>query len=322
MSRARLIALAALGAAALAATGVAAASHRTQTTQQAAATFDAGSVSHEKTTTCIAGDGTYENTTATYTGTAGSSDARLSGSLQIRAHSVLNTSTGLGWVEGSFRVRGNDAGAHGTFHAAIAGGNAVGAIAGTVNRPTGKLVASFVSRYSPGDGFSSGKVGSGTTNVTSAGTIFSHGACVKAKSHTLTAVFALRLTSGQAVPPTKGLKARASGRLTLDVARDSNGTITGATAVFDVNYRFPGSVTITGLGLYAGAKGTSASASDIDAGTGSFTDGDGHGNVTKTAAISGALAQDLLAHPRNYYIQLNTDSGALRDQLHRPARRY
>ncbi len=245
MSRARLIALAALGAAALAATGVAAAGHRTQTTQQAAATFDAGSVSHEKTTTCVADDGTYENTTATYTGTAGSSDARLSGSLQIRAHSVLNSSTGLGWMEGSFRVRGNDAGTHGTFHAAIAGGNAVGAIAGTVNRPAGKLVASLAAGFTPSGGFANGTLGAGGS-PSGAGTIFSRGSCTRAKNQVFTAVSRLTLTPRAAVPPENDLKAAASGSVTLDVTRGSNGEITAAKAVFYVNYRFQGQVTIDG----------------------------------------------------------------------------
>ena len=129
MSKKRLAAAGAL-VAALTVSGVAAAGHRSQATQQAAADFSAGSVTRTHTKTCTASDGAYQETTATYSGTASSSDARLNGPLEIRASSVVNTTTGVGWVEGSFRIRGSDAAANGTIHAALAGGNAVGAVVG------------------------------------------------------------------------------------------------------------------------------------------------------------------------------------------------
>ncbi|HXH96748.1 MAG TPA: hypothetical protein VNH40_06000, partial [Gaiellaceae bacterium] len=77
MSRPRIVAFGTLAAAALAAAGVAVAGHRTQTTQQAAASFSASDVSHAKTTTCVASDGTYQDTNATYAGSATSGDSRL-----------------------------------------------------------------------------------------------------------------------------------------------------------------------------------------------------------------------------------------------------
>ena len=92
MSRARNVALGTLGAAAWAAAGVAAAGHRGQTTQQAAATFGAGAVSHDKTTTCVAGDGTYQYTDATYTGTANLSGTTAIPKAQLSTLDVVTDS--------------------------------------------------------------------------------------------------------------------------------------------------------------------------------------------------------------------------------------
>lgn len=313
MSRKRLAAFGGLGAAALVAAGVAAAGHRTQTTQQATASFAAAPVSPNRTTTCVASDGTYQDTKATYTGTtSGASDPRLNGALEIRAHSVLNTTSRIGWLDGTFRVRAGDGGAHGTIHAAIANGKAVGALNGTVNRPAGKLVASFASVFTPTGGFTSGELGTG--NADGAGTIFSHGTCKKTRHEVFNAVSQFRLTGRQVVPPSNGVKGAGAASLTLDVTRDPTGAIVSAKAVFYVNYRFQGSITIMRLALYQGARGTNG-ANVLDSNIGSFTDGDGHGNLTQSVGVPPSLAQSLLANPRGYYVQLDTSAGSLRHQL-------
>jgi hypothetical protein len=320
MSRARITALGTLGAAALAAAGVAAAGHRAQATQQAAASFSADAVSHARTAGCVAGDGTYQDTNATYTGSATSSDARLDGTLVIRVHSIVNTTTGLGWLAGSFRVHGSQGDAHGTLHAAIDADKAVGAVTGAANRPVGKLVASFTSGFTPSAGFSDGTLGAGS-GVSGAGTIFSRGACTKTKRLALAAVSKLRLTPGQVVQSHAAAKSVATGSLTVDVTRDSAGTITEAKVVFYANYRFPGAATISHLGLYQGARGTNG-AQVLDSGATSFTDTDGRGNLTESVAgVPASLVQALLSHPHDYYVQLDADAGGLRDQLGRFVRR-
>jgi hypothetical protein len=307
MRRNRPIALAALGCAALAAAGVAAASHRrTQATTQAAATFAAGTVSNSHTSSCTAGDGTYEETTATYTGSASSSVPQLNGDLTIRAHSVLDTTSGLGWVEGNFVVRGGDGSLHGTLNAALSGGNAVGTVVSGAGREHTRLVATVASAFAPATGFTSGSLGSGS--AAGAGVLYEHGACTKAKRVRPVEVTQLRFR------PESGT-GTASGNLTLDVTQDSNGAIVSANAVFYVNYRFGAPVTITGLTLHEGDNGSSGPVV-IDTGTVSFTDSDGSGNLTRTVAnISGSLAQALLENPRGYYVELTTSSSALRAQL-------
>ena len=319
MSRRRTTALAAFGAVALAAAGIAVAAHKTQSTQGAAADFATGAATRSHSRTCTASDGTYQDTNAVYTGTAtNASDPRLAGTLTIRAHSVLNTTTGLGWLDGTYRVKGSNGGTHGTIHAALAGGNAVGSLTGSVNRPGSKLVSSFWAGFSQLGGFTGGKLGSGS--ISGAGTIFSHGQCSPGRKHLFTvAIFHLQLNGREAVPPAK-LNAHGVGTLTLDLTRDSSGTITGASAVFDVDYGFEGSVSISDIALYQGAHGTNGT-KVLDSGIASFTDTDGHGNATNTATgVSGSLAQALLANPRGYYLQLDSSLGTLRDQLGGPAR--
>jgi hypothetical protein len=311
-----------LGVAAIAVAGVAAATRHAQTTQAAAADFNAATVSHSSSQTCTASDGTYQLTTATYTGTSTSSDGRLNGTLTIRASSVVNMTTKLGFLDGSLRVRGTNAGANGTIHAAIANGAVVGSIVGEASRPEAKLVASVSAAFAPTTGFAGGKLGSGSAN--GAGVLYTRGDCRKPAKQPSTVVFHLNLTPGEVVPRVKGLYANATGNLTLDLTRDATGAITSGNVVFYVNYRFPGSVTITGLALHQGARGSNGPVA-LDAGVGTVTDTDGHGNLTKV--VSGAsptLLNALLSNPHGYYVDLTTAAntgGALRDQLASPDRR-
>jgi hypothetical protein len=300
MSRKRIVVPAALLAAALAAAGVSAgALHRTQSTSSAAATFDAGTVSQQSSRACTSTDGTYLETTATYTGTASSSDPRLSGPLRIRAHSVVNTTTGLGWVEGAFRVRDDGGGVRGTLRAAVAGGRAAGTVEGRAGGPAGKLVASVAGGFTPDHGFASGSLGS-TGSANGIGVVFQRGACTNAKHVRTVYVAGLGF---RGVP-----KARATGTFTLDVSRDSNGAVTAATAVFYVNYRFASTLTVQGLAVH-----DDGGATVLDSGTSAFTDD--AGNLTKTVSVPGSIAQALLDQPRRYDVELATSAGTLKAPL-------
>ena len=323
MLRPRLVVPVVLVVAAVAAAGVAAATRHTQSTQAAAADFAAGSVTRSHTTTCTASDGTYQFTTATYTGTATSSDPRLNGTVEIRSSSVVNTTTKLGWLDGTLRIRGTNAGSKGRIHAAIANGAAVGSLVGEGTRPAAKLVASLSGAFTPATGFAaSSKIGSGSAN--GAGVLYTRGDCRKPKQGPSTAVFHLHLAPGQVVPHVTGLNAEGTGNLTLDLTRDVSGNVTGGNVVFYVNYRFPGSVTITGLALHQGARGANGPVA-LDAAVGTITDTDGRGNLTKVVSgASATLLQALLTSPHGYYVDLTTSAntgGALRDQLGSPDRR-
>ena len=309
-----------LAVTAIAATSVAAAVRHTQSTQAAAADFTAGSVSRSHTATCVASDGTYQVTTALYQGTATSSDPRLNGNLDIRADSVVNTTTKLGWLNATLRVHGASAGAWGTVHAAIANGLAVGSVVGRGGSPDSKLVASFSAAFAPATGFTSGKLGSGSAN--GAGILFTRGECRRAKRQTSTAVFRLHLRPGEVVPRPSGLRAEGSGNLELNGMGAEK--LDSGNVVFYVNYRFPGAVTLTGLAVHQGARGSNGPVV-LDAAIGSVTDSDGRGNLTKViGGAAPALLEALLANPHGYYVDVSTSAntaGALRDQLESPQKR-
>ena len=140
----------------------------------------------------------------------------------------------------------------------------------------------------------------------------------KSQQNAAVTVFDLKLEPQQEVPRVTGLRAFARGNVTLDVTRDAAGAITSGEVVFYVNYDFPGSVTITGLHVHQGAKGTNGPIV-VDSGVASFTDADGEGNVTTVVtSVTPATLQAILDSPRSYYANLHTSvnpTGALRDQL-------
>ena len=135
-----------------------------------------------------------------------------------------------------------------------------------------------------------------------------------------TPVFKLLLTPRQEVPPVTDVRALARGNVTFDLTR-SNGSITEGEVVFYFNYRFRGPVTIVGLHIHVGDRGENGPIV-VDSGVTSFTDPDGKGNITTVVTgVDPALLQAILAHPRDYYVNLHTSThptGALRDQLHHP----
>ena len=153
------------------------------------------------------------------------------------------------------------------------------------------------------------------------------GAQAKKPALSATPVFKLHLKPSQEVPAIKGLKADAVGHVTFDLTRNAAGAITSGEVVFYFNYKFPGTVTISGLHIHVGAKGTAPPNNVVvDSGTSEPPDADGQGNLTKVVTGSPATLQAILDNPRNYYVNLHTSTpphlgGALRAQLHNPTKR-
>jgi hypothetical protein len=145
---------------------------------------------------------------------------------------------------------------------------------------------------------------------------------LKKPSLSATPVFKVHMKPSQEVPRIQGLRAKAVGHITFDLERSSAGAITSGEVVFYVNYSFPGSVTISGLHIHQGAKGSNGSIV-VDSGVTSFTDADGRGNITRVVAGSPATLQAILDNPRGYYVNLHTTTpphpgGAVRAQLRNP----
>jgi CHRD domain len=138
-----------------------------------------------------------------------------------------------------------------------------------------------------------------------------------------TPVFKLHLKPSQEVPPIKGLKADAVGSVTFDLERSSAGAITSGEVIFYFNYKFPGSVTITGLHIHQAPKAING-AIVVNSGVASFTDADGEGNVATVVSGTPSTLQAILDKPRDFYVNLHTSvnlGGALREQLHNPKKR-
>ena len=136
-------------------------------------------------------------------------------------------------------------------------------------------------------------------------------------------MFKLLLKPSQEVPRITDLRAQARGNVTFDLVRDANGAITEGEVVFYFNYRFPGPVEIVGLHIHDGDKGANGPVV-VNSGVTAFTDQDGKGNITTVVTgVDPALLQAILAHPREYYVNLHTSmypAGAARDQLHNPVK--
>ena len=150
------------------------------------------------------------------------------------------------------------------------------------------------------------------------------GATAKKPALSATPVFKLHLKPNQEVPPIKGLKADAVGSVTFDLERSSAGAIMAGEVIFYVNYAFPAAVTVTGLHIHQGAKGTNGPIV-VSSGVASISDGDGKGNVTTVVTgTAPATLQAILDNPRSYYVNLHTSvnpGGALREQMHNPKKR-
>ena len=131
--------------------------------QAASATFDAATVTDLHSGTCTGADGTYTRTKATYTGNSVSSDARLNGTLTVKARTLYNSTTGLGVVQGRFRVDNADGHTAGKLMAVDSAGSLDGFVGGWSMGPHAGLVGSLTATFDPATGFSEGQLGTGSS---------------------------------------------------------------------------------------------------------------------------------------------------------------
>lgn len=144
----------------------------------ASSEFTATTVSHAHNTTCTAkGGDSFQSTTAVYKGTSTGDDPRLSGPITIKAHSFLDTTSGLGTLHGTFSIKGTGkAGVVGTLSGAISNGTLSGIVKGQATGPAGALLASLGGTFGQTSGFSASGIG---TAATGGGVIVSNGFCPK-----------------------------------------------------------------------------------------------------------------------------------------------
>lgn len=138
--------------------------------------------------------------------------------------------------------------------------------------------------------------------------------------------FDVTMTPGAQVPPVTGLEASGIANISLHYTRDSAGEVNSATAIFNLNYSFPGSTAFNGLHIHTAPAGQNGSiVIDSRLGTpNAQTDADGVGNffqfvdIGPSNATALAAVRSILSTPQNHYLNLHTTvnaAGAVRGQL-------
>jgi hypothetical protein len=87
-------------------------------------------------------------------------------------------------------------------------------------------------------------------------TVSNPGGIIRAQLRNTDALrFPVTMLPSNEVPPITGLDARSESAFTAHTIRNSEGNVIAAVAIFDVNPRFPGETTFTGLHIHNGAAG-------------------------------------------------------------------
>lgn len=157
----RTLTLAALVVAALAAASIAVARglNDTKNARAVAGTFTATTASHVNTKTCTTPDNkALVVTDGTYSGTA-SGDPDLTGNATLRAHSVINTTDGVGRVTGTLRIDVSGRDTQAQFDTVYSGGSVAGLAVGHAHDPAARLVANLSAGFTSSGGFTDGKLG-------------------------------------------------------------------------------------------------------------------------------------------------------------------
>jgi hypothetical protein len=157
----RTLTLAALVVVALAAASIAVARglNDTKNARAVTGTFAATSASHVSTRTCTTSDNkALVVTDGVYTGTA-SGDPDLTGNATLRAHSVINTTDGIGRVTGTLRIDVSGRDTQAQFDTVYSGGSIAGLAVGHAHDPAARLIANLSAGFTSSGGFTDGKLG-------------------------------------------------------------------------------------------------------------------------------------------------------------------
>ncbi len=148
--------------AALVASSVAVAHHRAGNVSPVSATLSAPTTAHLSTRTLTCDGQTIEISTGRYTGTSTSTTPDLAGPIELRVHSVYNTSKKLGWIDGSLKIRAEDNRSSAHFSAVNSDGKLDGWLRGNAGRKDGALFGSISGSFSKTGGLTDGQLGTGT----------------------------------------------------------------------------------------------------------------------------------------------------------------
>jgi len=148
--------------AALVASSVAVANLKNGNVSAVSATLSAPTTAHLTTRTLTCAGQTIEVSNGRYTGTSTSSTPDLAGPVELRVRSVYNTTTKLGWVDGSLKIRATDNNSNARFSAVNSDGKLDGWLRGTAGHRDGILFGSISGSFSKSGGLTDGQLGTGT----------------------------------------------------------------------------------------------------------------------------------------------------------------
>ena len=149
--------------AALVASSVAVATLRhTSSLSPVSATLSAPTSVHVSTRTLTCDTQTIEITDGRYTGTAVSTTPDLAGPVELRVHSVYNTTTKLGTVNGTLRIGAADDRSKAAFTAINSDGKLDGWLRGSAGHRDGAIFGSLSGSFSKTGGLTDGQLGTGT----------------------------------------------------------------------------------------------------------------------------------------------------------------
>ena len=161
MRRFRLLALVLLTLVVTA--GVAVAADNLTTTKAVTATFTAAPDPDNDRRVCTGTDGTYHIDRGVYRGTITGNDPRLNGKIVIRARSVVNITTGLGFTRGVVVLRDAETNrVKGTARLEAVNtqrGKLDGFLTGRVAQPHARLFANFTAAFNTQGTSLSGQIG-------------------------------------------------------------------------------------------------------------------------------------------------------------------
>ena len=154
--------LVAAALAALVASSVAVAHLKSGNVTPVSATLSAPTTAHLSTRTLTCDGQTIEISTGRYTGTSVSTTPDLAGPVDLRVHSVYNTTTKVGWVNGSLRIGAADDRSKASFTAINSDGKLDGWLRGNAGRRDGSVFGSISGSFSRTGGLTNGQLGTGT----------------------------------------------------------------------------------------------------------------------------------------------------------------
>jgi hypothetical protein len=159
-----ITAAAALATAAVAMAAVFTASGVTATT----ATFSTDKVARLHARSCTGADSkAFTVTDGQYTGVADFTNPALDldGPLAIHAKTTYSTTDGLGYVEGSFRVRDDPTRLNGRFSGTLKGSALVGFLTASSRGHHARVLSNLSATFDPASGFTGGLLGSGSSTA-------------------------------------------------------------------------------------------------------------------------------------------------------------